>query len=62
MTGMRLEEALRILSAQGLTPRVRFTQAPRRASAPEPERLAARVLRRDGDALLCARFNEPEPK
>lgn len=60
MTGLPLDEALREAESAGLTLTVRFTQAPRRTrDDAQPADLVARVLRRDGDVLICARFSEP---
>ncbi len=63
MTGLPLDEALREARLQGLKLSVRFVDAPRRArDAAQDERFVARVLRRDGDVLVCAHFCEPRPR
>lgn len=62
MTGLPLDEALREAQAAKLTLTVRFTQAPRRArDGAQQDDFVDRVLRRDGDVLICARFHEPRP-
>ena len=57
LLGLPLDEATRLLKAQGITPRVTLTAAPRRAGAQEG--VLRVVYASEGGELTAARFLEP---
>ena len=57
LLGLPLDEALRLMQAQGLSPRVTLTAAPRRASSQEG--VLRVVYASESGELTAARFLEP---
>ena len=57
LLGLALDEALRLMQGQGLSPRVTLTAAPRRAGSQEG--VLRVVYASEGGELTAARFLEP---